>query len=304
MKHKKFALHIGLRTLKTAVAVVIAMMIVNSYGTTSSKLIFAMLGAMAAVQPTFKDSLTSCLTQIVGVLFGGLVGILLLAMPIPSLTAAGIGIILVITLYNVLHIRYSPSLPSFIVVLLCTTPGVEPVSYALGRIWDTAIGLGVGMLINTLIFPYDNRNQIASTMESLDSEILRFMEETFDGDDILPETKKLSGKVDAIDRQLKIFANQKLLMRPRRQKQQLANYQAYRKNARQLVTHLQVLSQMDRPGRLNDRNRQRLISHGAVICDPRTLDSVTERDIITNYHVEQILTLRQELLEHLQSQSK
>lgn len=304
MKHKKFALHIGLRTLKTAIAVVIAMMIVNSYGTTSSKLIFAMLGAMAAVQPTFKDSVTSCLTQIVGVLFGGLVGIILLAMPIPSLTAAGIGIVLVITLYNVLHIRYSPSLPSFIVVLLCTTPGVEPVSYALGRIWDTAIGLGVGMLINTLIFPYDNRNQIASTMESLDSEILRFMEETFDGDDILPETKKLSGKVDAIDRQLKIFANQKLLMRPRRQKQQLANYQAYRKNARQLVTHLQVLSQMDRPGRLNDRNRQRLISHGAVIRDPRTLDSVTERDIITNYHVEQILTLRQELLEHLQSQSK
>ena len=37
-----------------------------------------MLGAMAAVQPTFKESVESCLTQIVGVLFGALASIVLL----------------------------------------------------------------------------------------------------------------------------------------------------------------------------------------------------------------------------------
>ena len=130
------------------------------------------------------------------------------------------------------------------------------------------------------------------------------MESTFDGDNILPGTKRLSGKVDSIDRQLKIFANQKLIMWPRRQKQQLSNYQLYRKKARHLVTHLQVLSHMDRPGCLSERNRQRLIAHGAKIRDTRELNAVTERDIITNYHVEQILTLRQELLNCLQSEIK
>ena len=51
---------IGLRTVKTAVAVIISM-VVDFYGATASKLIFAMLGAMAAVQPTFTESLSSCL---------------------------------------------------------------------------------------------------------------------------------------------------------------------------------------------------------------------------------------------------
>ena len=172
MPTQKKRVRIGLRTIKTAVAVVISMIIVDAYGATTSKLIFAMLGAMAAVQPTFKESLASCLTQIVGVIFGAVIGVLLLAFPIPPLVATGIGIILVITLYNALGIRFSPSLPCFIVVMLCTTPDIQPMTYSLGRVWDTAIGLGVGMLLNTLIFPYDNRSQIRATMESLDRELI------------------------------------------------------------------------------------------------------------------------------------
>jgi len=109
---------IGLRTIKTTVAVIISMLIVEALGTTDSKLIFAMLGAMAAVQTTFKDSLESCLAQIVGVIFGAIIGVVLLLLRLPSLVATGIGIVLVITLYNVLKIRFSPSLPCFIVVML------------------------------------------------------------------------------------------------------------------------------------------------------------------------------------------
>ena len=79
---KKFRSPIGLRTAKTAAAVVISMLIVELYGATPSKLFFAMLGAMAAVQPTFKDSVESCLAQIVGLILGAAAGILLLLLPI------------------------------------------------------------------------------------------------------------------------------------------------------------------------------------------------------------------------------
>ena len=81
---QKLRFHIGLRTAKTAAAVVIAMMIVEAYGATTSKIIFAMLGAMAAVQPTFRDSVESCLTQITGVLFGALAGLVLMELRLPS----------------------------------------------------------------------------------------------------------------------------------------------------------------------------------------------------------------------------
>lgn len=300
MLNKRLRVHIGLRTIKTAAAVIIAMLIVDAYGATPSKLIFAMLGAMAAVQPTFKESLESCLTQIVGVLFGALIGVLLLYLPIPHLAVAGIGIVLVITLYNTLRIRFSPSLPCLIVVILCTTPDIQPMSYAVGRIWDSAIGLSVGMLINMLVFPYDNSRRIRKTVESLDQELIRFLEEMFDGDDVIPDANKMAVTINDMERQLKIFANQRLLLRLRRQHLELEAFQVCEGKARELVARMEVLSRMERPGRLNEENRRRLCACGADIKDLRPLDSVTERDVVTNYHVRQILTLRRELLEELE----
>ena len=296
-KHINF--HIGLRTIKTAAAVMIAMLIVDSYGATTSKLICAMLGAMEAMQPTFKASVKACLTQIVGVLFGAFIGVGLLALPISHVLAAGIGIVLVITLYNTFHIHFSPSLPCLIVVTLCTTPDILPIAYAFGRIWDSMIGLSVGMAINTLVFPYDNSRQIRATVESLDRELIRFLEEMFDGDDVMPDAQVMTAKVNAMARQLAVFSNQKLLMHRKRQKKEMESFAVCQGKARELLARMEVLSRMDVPGRLNEENRRRLNACGANIRDERPLNSVLERDVVTNYHVAQILKLRRELLEAL-----
>lgn len=292
-------IHIGLRTIKTTAAIVIAMVIVDAYGASGSKLIFAMLGAMAAVQPTFKDSLDSCYAQIIGVLFGALASIVLLMLPVPPLVATAIGMILVITLYNVLHIRYSPSLPCFIVVMMCTTPDIRPLGYALERIWDTAIGLGTGMIINTLVFPYDNSRQIRASVESLDKELIAFLEDMFDGDDILPDADVMSQKVDAMYRQMRVFSNQKLLLHLKRQKEKIETFRQCERKVRVLLARLEVLSQMGSPGCLSEENRQALKACGATILDERCLDEPTERDVVMNYHIRQVLQLRLELLDAL-----
>lgn len=290
---------IGLRTVKSAVAVIAAMLIVDAYGTSSSKLIFAMLGAMAAVQQTFKESVESCLTQIVGVLLGAGVGILLLYCPLPPMMIAGVGVILVITLYNLLHIRFSPVLPCLIVVILCTAEEIKPVTYAVERIWDTTIGLSVGLVVNMLVFPYDNSRQIRQTAQSLDKELIVFLEEMFDGDDVLPDTEKMTKTIDDMDRQLQIFAKQKLFLRLRRQNRDINTFRLCEGKARELVARMIVLSRMERPGVLNAENWERLEKTGAQIRDNRKPETVTERDIVTNYHIRQILKLRQELLEAL-----
>jgi uncharacterized membrane protein YgaE (UPF0421/DUF939 family) len=230
------------------------------------------------------------------VFLGGLAGVLLVALPLPSLVAVGIGMILVITFYNMFRIRYSPSLPCFIVVTVCTSPEIQPMIYALGRIWDTAIGLGVGMLINTLIFPYDNSRRIHDTVESLDRELLMYLEDMFDGNDILPDAEDMVKKIDDIAQQLQLFANQKLLLKLKRQKKELETFRLCENKARQLLAHMEVLCRLETLGRLSDDNRRRLQACGAEIRDDRVLNSVMEKDVVTNYHVEQILILRQELL--------
>lgn len=276
------------------------MVIVRFYGTTTSRLTFAMLGAMAAVEPTFTDSLRSCLAQIVGVFFGSVVGVLLLAIPMHPLLRTGIGIVLAITLYNTFRIRFSPSLPCLIVLTLCITPDIQPMQYAWGRIWDTAIGLTVGLTINTLVFPYDNSRQIRGTIESLDRELIRFLEEMFDGDDVMPDAARMEQAVDDMARQLTIFANQRLFLHRRKQKKQLESFRICQGKAQELLARMLILSRMERPGRLNRENRVRLRESGAEITDRRPLKNPKEWDIVINYHVAQILKLRQELLEALQ----
>ena len=299
MLKKWVRLRIGLRTVKTVAAVIFSMLLVDRLGTSGSKLTFAMLGAMAAVQPNFKESLASCLTQIVGVSLGAAAGLLLRLLPGPDLVAVAIGIVLVIMLYNSLRIPYSPSLPCFVVVMVCITPDVHPVIYASERIWDTTIGLAVGMAINTLVFPYDNSRRIRATAESLDKVLIGFLEDLFDGDEMLPDAGTMRATIDAMDRELQLFANQKLLLRLRRQQEEVEIFRQCENKARELVARMEVLSQMERPGRLNEENRRRLIACGADIKDERLLDAVQERDVVTNYHVRQILKLRRELLDVL-----
>lgn len=295
---------IGLRTVKTAAAVIVAMTVVDLYGATTSKLIFAMLGAMAAVQPTFKESLESCITQILGVIWGALAGVLLLALKLPPLVATGIGIVLVITLYNALRLRYSPGLACIIVVTLCITPDVQPLIYAVGRIWDTAIGLGVGMAINTLVFPYDNSRQIRILVESLDSDLIEFLEGVFDGDDVLPDAERMSRDIQALAAQMRIFGNQKLILHLKRQQEELEQFRICESKAKELLARMEILSHTGRPGRLNDENRQRLKLCGADIRDKRPCKNPQERDIVTNYHVRQILSLRADILETLKNLEK
>lgn len=297
MKLRK--LHIGLRTVKTAIAIIVAMLVVELYGATSDKQIFAMLGAMSAVQPTFRESMESCFSQIIGVSMGALFSLALDALPIGPMTSIGIGVIGIIAAYNALRLKISPSLPCFILVMICLSDTMEPISYALGRIWDTAIGLGVGMLINMLILPYNNSRQIRSTIESLDKDLLRMLEDLFDGDNILPDPERMVKRVNAIEAQLDLFSNQRLLLHLRRQRQELERYRMCERKAKALVAQMEVLCGMGRPGRLNSENRRRLEANGARILDIRPLDSVMERDVVTNYHVGQVLTLRRELLEAL-----
>ena len=296
-KWSKF--RVGPRTLKTALAVTLSIIVVYFYGSNTSNLIFATIGALSAMGATFKESLESCFSQIAGVIFGVIAGVLLLSLHLPSLLASGIGIIVVITFYNLLHLKISPSLACIVVVTICNLTDTTPFIYATERIWDTAIGLTIGMLINLFIFPYDNSNQIRNTIHRLDKELILYLEEMFDGDENLPNVNKMVTSFDEIERGLKIFSDQKLLYRRKAQKNDLSSFLDCEEKARQLVVHLELLSELSFPGVLNPYNRERLERNGAKIKDPRVLSDPTELDIVTNFHVSQVLNLRRELINAL-----
>ena len=122
----------------------------------------------------------------------------LMALHPPEIVGVGIGIMVIITSYHHLKLKLVPVLPCLVLVNICLNPQVETISYSLGRIWDTAMGLVIGMLVNTLIFPYDNSRTIRQTMESLDDDLIHILEDLFDGDDHQLNADELEKKVDAL----------------------------------------------------------------------------------------------------------
>ena len=105
--------------------------------------------------------------------------------------------------------------------------------------------------------------------------------------------------MDEIEYGLKIFSDQKLLFHLNKQKKDLSSLLDCEKKARQLVIHLELLSSLSFPGILNPYNKERLERNGAKIKDLRVLDEPSELDVLTNYHICQVLNLRRELINTL-----
>ena len=290
-------IHIGRRTLKTVIAVIISLMIVSSYGATASKMVFAMLGAMCAMENTFKQSIEACMTQIIGMLLGAVIAALVSFLPIPSLLMVGIGVVSIIVVYNLLGVNFSPNLPCLVVVMGCMNAEVYPFAYALARLWDTAIGLAVGMIINVLVLPYDNSLKIRQAIEYLEKEVIVFLEDMFDGDKEYPDTEKMRKTINDMASQLGIYSKQWLPFSVKNNQKKLELFLQCESMSRELLAQMEVLHHMKTPGRLDPDIRRRLEENGADIRDRRIIVRYEEEDIITNYHVGQILDLRDQLME-------
>ena len=290
---------VGLRTIKTAVAVILALLVVQYYGVSTAKVVFAPIGAMSAVGPTFKASAAACLTQICSVTVGAVLSIVMMELRVPPIAAVGIGIVILLWMYQYSHLKLLPVLPCLVLVNICLTPGVEAVSYSLSRLWDTAIGLGIGMLINTLVFPYDNSRKIRQTMAGLDWDLIQFLEDMFDGDEHLPEAEELSKKISALEGQLALFADQRLLFRRKRQKRELRTLRTCEDIAHELLVELETLRNMEQQGCLNQENRKALRALGAQISEEVPKEHWTREDVVVNYHVARALQLRKDLKEKL-----
>ena len=299
MKINYKRIHIGRRTFKSAIAVIISLIVVSMFGTSNStsRMVFAMLGAMSAMENTFKQSWDACKAQIVGMILGAVVAAGLSFVPIHSLLTVGLGVVVIIVIYNMLGIYYSPNLPFLVVVRSCMTAEVFPFDYALDRLWDTAIGLAVGMIINVLVLPYDNSLRIRQAIEYLEKEVILFLEDMFDGDKEYPDTEKMRDTINDMASQLGIYSKQWLPFRVKQDKKKLEVFIKCENKSRELLAQMEVLSQLDNPGRLDPDIRQRLEESGAKIRDRRKIIRYEEEDIITNYHVGKILDLRDELIE-------
>lgn len=158
---KRFRFHVGMRNIKTAIAATLCAFI---YAFFERNPTFACIGAIFGMGSDFKDSKRSGGNRLFGTIIGGLIGMVLFYIYIqyyPEPTSnfrfmlfelLFVGIIILVLVCQ-LFVVPGAIQPAGVVlcIILFNTPVDAYITYPLNRIFDTAIGVIIGIAVNMLI---------------------------------------------------------------------------------------------------------------------------------------------------------
>ncbi|WP_213818944.1 FUSC family protein [Garciella nitratireducens] len=145
-------MRIGARMIKTALAVVLCM-IIDSFLKQGSGFLSA-TAAIIAMQSTFQDSFSKGKTRILGTFFGALLGYLFALIDPGNILLIGIGIILLIYCFNYLNWDTGIVISCVVFLLIMEEQNNTDIfSYSINRLIDTTIGIVIALLVNYLVMP-------------------------------------------------------------------------------------------------------------------------------------------------------
>lgn len=278
-------LHIGLRTVKTGLAVAIALLIAGMRD--AAMPIFAAIGAIGAMSRTLYDSRRACLTQFVGILLGCTFAYAYVTL-LPFYhdpAAIGLGMIVVIAICNYFQWDYAISLSCIIFVSICLN-SEDVLWYAANRFIDTATGLIVAYAVNALIKPYNNRGLILRELDRFAAEIPGVLRERVAAKRY-PDTEPLFDRLHRIDEELKIYEQQTFPHKKDRRADSIYLRGCYQLAVR-VMQELDALCVMDVPGTLSQESMAHLEEYG-IKTEAFAHAAQDQHSQVMNYHLNNLL---------------
>lgn len=158
MGQRKPMFHIGMRNVKTSLAVLICLAIFVPMGRDASP---ACIAALIAMQGTLEESLAQGRNRLIGIGIGGLFGAAFSSLGLGvvdsffKILISALGIMLVILICNVIYRQNATVMGcvTFLGIVLTNTSDMNPWFYSLGRIVDNSTGIIIAVAVNRLIRP-------------------------------------------------------------------------------------------------------------------------------------------------------
>lgn len=283
-------LPLGLRTIKTALAVALSVLLVRLFVTDSLSVFYAAFGALVAMDTTVSRSVKQGLTQLLGVFCGTVFGYLSLSLfPITMpFWVVGLGVLLLILLCNLLNFSFSTSLSCIIFLSACLTPTDNILRDSLFRLRDTSFGIAIALVINVSVRPYNNKRRILSLLELLRQDIPKSLE-CIVVQEQFPDLQPMVALLRRIDGELKLYHSQRLFHRKQDDEALLTG--CYRL-AERMVQELEVICGMDSLGDLAMENASAMQKLGIELPEAGISErKCTRHDtIVMNYHLDKLLT--------------
>lgn len=282
--------HIGLRTVKTGTAVMLALLIDSMRP--SAMPIFAAIGAIVVISRTLSDSITAVSTQLAGITCGAVAGCLFsLLFPNNHYIAIGLGLILLIPICQPLRIGFAVPLTCIVFVSVCLyDPSTgSPIAYGINRFLDTSIGLSTGFIINVLLKPYNNYPLIVRLFRTYQAAYPAALRELLVSGHY-PDLAPFEQQCRRLRDEIRIFADQPFANVQR--KQDTAYLWGCYQLAEKMHFELAALAGMATLGIPDDEMRLRLHAMNVDVPDEIPIPGLDEESLVLGYHLKNLLDSR------------
>ncbi len=286
---------LGTRVVKTAIAVTLSVFLIRFFATDDLSVFYAGFGALIAMDTTFSNSLRQGLTQLIGVLAGTVMGYLSVLL-FPSMTPAwmaGLGVLLLIVLCNALKLSFSASLSCIIFLSACLTPTDDIVRDSLFRLRDSSLGIGIALVVNALIRPYNNKKRILALLGRLRAQIPGDIEQIVVKEQF-PDLQESVAILRQLDRELNLYHSQHFFHRKHDDEALLRGcYQL----AQRMLQEMEAICGMDCLGDLAMESAAVMQELGMELPEAGLPGrKCTRHDtIVMNYHLDKLLSAYQYL---------
>lgn len=146
---------VGMRNIKTAIAVLISILISRLLKTEYP--FYTAIASVISMQSSVEASFKAGKNRMLGTVVGAVVGFVCASVRPGSALLSGIGIIAVIYLCNLLNWKESASIACIVFcAIMLNLKGSSPILYSINRIIDTFVGIIVAVSVNYFIKPPKN----------------------------------------------------------------------------------------------------------------------------------------------------
>ncbi len=289
------SLNIGMRTIKTSIAVTISITLAYIFKLNSP--FFVGVAAVIAMQGNLVDSYRMGRDRVLGTILGAAVGLLGSLISAGNPIVIGIGIIIIIQICNKLEWNKSISIATivFISIIMNVEQGKE-LYYSLNRILDTMVGIIVAVIVNFVISPPLTKNRIHSASLDLIDEFSQALKSIIIKEELIDKKEGLiniENKLDEINKEYPIFMKE-MNIKLYRKDMDNVNLEHSRTLIMKLYNNLNILAEMGSGYKTNPENSN--IINEMYGLNTVGIPELHNLDIVYNYHLNTSLKLLQELM--------
>lgn len=283
---------LGMRNLKTAIAVLLSLLI-GKYVTRDDSF-FIVVAAMLSMESSVVNSLEVGKNRVLGTVLGALLGMAFASWKPGSFALTSLGIVLLIYFLNLMKWNKSIIIASFVFLgIMMDGSGDSVFLYSLNRTVDTLIGLGVGLAVNYLIFPYSFEKTLDNKTEEIQGRIRESLDRLFCG----PESVELEPLKEALDRYETELGDYRVEVgMKKRHEADLQHRMEILEDFDAIYTHLKVLDSIAAPLVVDEESAERLAEFEVPVPKEQIQrQKPSGSESVYEYHTRQLLRKMEEI---------